>query len=196
MLFFILVKVMNKKELRLKYKQMRNQLSAEEIDIKSQAIANQLLTLDIWQYENYHIFLPIETQKEVNTEYILHILQGKDKNIIISKSNFEDYSMENYLLTDNTRLKINQWGIPEPENGILIDPKTIDVVFTPLLAYDQLGNRIGYGKGFYDRLLTIVEPKKIIGLSFFKPEKTNFNINKNDIKLTNCVLHDKTYDFI
>lgn len=187
---------MNKKELRQKYKQMRSLLSAEEINIKSHAIANQLLTMDIWQYENYHIFLPIKNQKEVNTEYILHILQGKDKNIILSKSNFEDFSMQSYLLTDNTKLKINHWGIPEPENGIVIDPKTIDVVFTPLLAFDQLGNRIGYGKGFYDRFLTIVEPKKIIGLSFFKPEKTNFNISNDDIRLTNCVLHDETYDFI
>lgn len=187
---------MNKKELRQRYKHMRSLLSTDEIDLKSQAIANQLLKMDIWRYENYHIFLPIENQKEVNTEYILHILQGKDKNVIIPKSNFKDFSMQNYLLTDNTRLKINEWGIPEPESGIIIDAKNIDVVFVPLLAYDKLGNRIGYGKGFYDRFLTAAQPKKIIGLSFFEPEKQSFKAFNHDIKLTNCVLHDKTYDFI
>lgn len=187
---------MNKKELRKKYKAMRSLLTAEEVDVKSAAIANQLLKLDIWHYENYHVFLPIEKLNEVNTEYILHILQGKDKNIIISKSNFEDCSMKHYLLTDNTKLKTNKWGIPEPINGILIDPKIIDVVFVPLLTFDKKGNRIGYGKGFYDRFLTNVHPAKTIGLSYFSPEETIFDIVNSDKKIDCCVLPDKFYDFI
>ena len=96
---------MTKPELRKKYKALRQQLSLAEIDDVSLAIANQLLQLDIWDFSMYHIFLTIEEQKEVNTDYILNILSGKDKNIIISKSNFENYSMMHYLLTDNTKLK-------------------------------------------------------------------------------------------
>lgn len=152
--------------------------------------------MDIWGYENYHLFLPISTQKEVNTEFIMHILQGKDKNIIISKSNFSDYSMQHFLLTDNTVLKTNKWGIPEPENGIPISSKSIDLAFIPLLAYDVKGNRVGYGKGFYDRFLAEAKPKKIIGLSFFPPEKAILDINKTDLVMDFCVLPDKIHDFI
>ncbi len=187
---------MNKSELRKKYKHKRSLLSKEEIEIKSIAIANQILKMDIWSYENYHIFLPIEHLNEVNTEFILHLLQGKDKNIIISKSNFTDCTMKHYLLTDNTVLKPNKWGIPEPENGILIDSKSIDLVFVPLLAFDFKGNRVGYGKGFYDRFLTDVDPKKIIGLSFFPPEKTILDLTNTDKAMNSCVMPNKVFDFI
>jgi len=187
---------MNKKELRNKYKALRNTLSQTEIDDKSIAIANQLAQMDIWDYENYHIFLPIITQKEVNTEYLMHVLQGKDKNIIISKSDFSNTSMQHFLLTDNTALKINKWGIPEPTNGFIIDSKSIDIIFIPLLCYDTQGNRVGYGKGFYDRFLSEARPKKVIGLSFFPPEKVILGINKTDYQLDFCVLPDKIYDFV
>ena len=69
---------MTKAELRKKYKGLRKNLSLIEIEDKSMAIANQLLSLDIWGYSYYHIFLPIANQNEVDTEFILHILQGKD----------------------------------------------------------------------------------------------------------------------
>jgi len=187
---------MNKQELRKKYKKLRSGLSEEEIDQKSLAIANQLLKMKIWEFENYHIFLPITAQKEVNTEFIMHILQGKDKNIIVSKSDFSDNSMQHFLLTDNTKLKTNAWGIPEPEDGITINSKSIDLVFIPLLAFDFKGNRVGYGKGFYDRFLEKAQPKKVIGLSFFSPEKAILGINNTDIAMDFCVLPDKIYDFI
>ena len=96
---------MTKKELRTKCKALRQSLSESQIEDFSLAIANQLLKLDIWDKLFYHIFLTIEEQKEINTDYILNILSGKDKNIVISKSNIEDYSMTHYLLTDNTTIK-------------------------------------------------------------------------------------------
>jgi len=63
---------MKKAELRKKYKALRNTLSIEAIEEYSLAIANQLLNLNIWEHSFYHIFLSIETQKEVNTDYILN----------------------------------------------------------------------------------------------------------------------------
>ncbi len=187
---------MNKSELRKKYKALRQQLSLIEIEEKSMAIANQLLQLDIWNYQYYHIFLPITEQKEINTEFILHILQGKDKHIVISKSDFSNSSLSHYLLTDQTKLTINKWGIPEPTDGIPIPDNKIDVVFIPLLAFDKQGNRVGYGKGFYDRFLKLSKPKFCIGLSLFEAEIKINDANKLDIPLDYCVLPDKTYNFI
>ena len=187
---------MNKKEFRLKYKKLRHELSMSQIDDYSLAIANQLLKLDIWNFSFYHIFLAIEEQKEVHTDYILNILSGKDKNIVISKSNFEDASMAHYLLTDSTTIKKNSYNIPEPIDGIPIAPNLIDVVFIPLLVYDTIGNRIGYGKGFYDRFLDSCKPETLkIGLSFFKPENDTFEICDTDIKLDYCVTPDQVFQF-
>ena len=72
---------MNKTELRIKYKALRANLSKLEIDDLSIAIANNVLKCDVWSHEYYHIFLPIETQKEVDTEFVLKILQNKNKKI-------------------------------------------------------------------------------------------------------------------
>ena len=99
---------MTKGELRKKYKTLRNVISETKIDDLSLAISNQLLKLPVWSHSFYHIFLTIEEQKEINTDYILNILSGKDKNILISKSNFKTRELSHFLLTDNTVIKKNE----------------------------------------------------------------------------------------
>ncbi|WNH08458.1 5-formyltetrahydrofolate cyclo-ligase [Thalassobellus suaedae] len=187
---------MTKSELRKTYKTLRNNLSENDIDECSLAIANQLLKLPIWEYVFYHIFLAIEEQKEVNTDYILNILSGKDKNILISKSDFDTGDMTHFLLTDSTVIKKNKYNIPEPIDGIEISSDKIDVVFIPLLAFDKKGHRIGYGKGFYDRFLAGCKPKTIkIGLSFFEAEIEISDVYESDIKLDYCVTPEQVYRF-
>jgi len=191
---------MNKKELRQKYKGLRQQLSENDIEELSLQIANQLIRLDIWQHNFYHLFLPIEIQKEINTEYILQVLAGKDKNIVISKSDFETREMKHFLLTDSTKISKNEYGIPEPIeteiNGIEINSKKIDVVFVPLLVFDKKGNRVGYGKGFYDKFLSECKPEVLkIGLSFFESENLISDVLNTDIQLDLCVTPSQVYNF-
>ncbi|MEN8815266.1 MAG: 5-formyltetrahydrofolate cyclo-ligase [Nonlabens sp.] len=185
---------MNKKELRKTYLNLRKALSDNQIEQYSLQISNWALQLDIWQHSNYHIFLPITRQKEINTEYLLHVLQGKDKNIIVSKSNFENFRMKHYLLTDQTKLIVNSYGIPEPdEKGISISEESIDVVFVPLLVADKNGNRLGYGKGFYDRFLKKCRPDTLkIGLSFFEPLESTIDADIHDIAL-DYIIYDQGF---
>lgn len=187
---------MLKKEFRKKYKALRKELSEIDIEEKSLAITNALLPLPIWDKSYFHIFLPITEQKEVDTEFILHLLSGKDKEIVISKSDFESRKMTHYLLTDNTKIKKNEYNIPEPIDGIEVPATKIDVVFVPLLAFDSKGNRVGYGKGFYDKFLSECKPETIkIGLSFFEAEVLISDIFENDIQLDYCITPDKVYEF-
>lgn len=185
---------MDKTSLRQKYKALRSDFSLDQIDEFSLQIANQSLKLDIWDLEFYHIFLTIENQKEINTEYILHIIFGKDANVVIPKMRGQD--LEHYLLTDTTKLKLNQWNIPEPVNGIKIDPQQLDLVFVPLLGYDTLGNRVGYGKGFYDRFLSSCKKDVIkVGLSFFPPDEDILEVDDYDIALDYCITPKAVYTF-
>ena len=187
---------MLKKELRSKYKALRNQLSEKELDEKSLTIANKVLALPIWNKTYFHIFLPITEQKEVNTEFILHLLAGKDKEIIISKSDFLTRNLTHFLLTDNTKIKKNEYNIPEPVDGIEVKTSKIEVVFVPLLAFDKTGNRVGYGKGFYDKFLSECKPKTIkIGLSSFEAEYLISDVFENDVKLDYCVTPEGVYKF-
>jgi len=187
---------MTKKELREKYKLKRQNLSLSQLDDLSISIANQVLKLPIWDLSFFHVFLSITAQKEVNTDFILNILAGKDKNIVVSKSNFETLEMTNFLLTDATRLKINSHNIPEPVDGIEIPNDKIEVVFVPLLAFNAKGHRVGYGKGFYDRFLNNCKKNTIkIGLSFFDHEE-RFNKNTiHDIPLNYCITPNLIYNF-
>lgn len=187
---------MTKKELRIKYKALRNQLSENDLEEMSLAIANTVLTLPIWEKTYFHIYLPITENKEINTEYILHLLSGKDKEIIISKTDFTSRLMTHFLLTDNTTIKKNEYNIPEPVDGIEVLTRKIEVVFVPLLAFDKTGHRVGYGKGFYDKFLTECKSETIkIGLSFFEAEESIDDIFENDVKLDYCVTPNKVYRF-
>ena len=187
---------MNKIALRQKYSALRANLSDHEIDEMSLQIANQIIYLDIWQHSFYHLFLPIETKKEVNTEFILQVLAGKDKNIVLSVSDFSTLEMTHFLLTDATKIKKNKYNIPEPVDGLEVPVSKINVVFVPLLAFDKKGNRVGYGKGFYDHILSKCSPEtKKIGISFFEPETVISDTLLSDIQLDYCVTPTKVYNF-
>ena len=188
---------MYKKELRQKCKALRRELSLEKIENNSLSIANKLLQLDIWDRLYFHLFLTIEEQKEINTEFILQVLAGKDKEIVVPKTDFNSIQMTHYLLTDNTKFKKNEYNIPEPMDGIEVPVSKIDVVFVPLLAFDTKGNRVGYGKGFYDKFLSQCQPETIkIGLSFFEAEEEIIDVYTDDIRLDYCVTPNKIYTFL
>jgi 5-formyltetrahydrofolate cyclo-ligase len=187
---------MTKSELRSQYKALRKNLSDSAIEENSLAIANKVLALDLWVKTYFHIFLPIEEQKEVNTEFLLHLLSGKDKEIVVSKSDFTTRKMTHFLLTDYTKIKKNEYNIPEPVDGIEVPSAKIQVVFVPLLAFDLNGNRVGYGKGFYDQFLAECHPDTLkIGLSFFEAEKLIADVVKTDIRLDFCITPKNCYRF-
>lgn len=187
---------MLKKELRAKYKALRNQLSENDVEEMSLAIANNVLTLPVWEKTYFHIFLPITEHKEVNTEFILHLLAGKDKEIVISKCDFESCHLVHFIMTDNTKITKNEYNIPEPVDGLEVPTSKIDVVFVPLLAFDKVGHRAGYGKGFYDKFLAACKPETIkIGLSFFEAEKIIEDVFESDVRLDYCVTPMEVYEF-
>ena len=187
---------MDKQAIRAAYHKARTAISEQEITRLSLEIANQLLTLPIWDFEVYHVFLPITEKLEVNTELLLPILIGKNKTIVLPRAHFKTGSMESVIFDENTILKKNNYGISEPTTGVILLPDQIDVVFVPLLAFDQNGHRVGYGGGFYDRFLANCRKDVLsIGLSFFEAEPPFSDINLLDQKLGYCVTPKKIYKF-
>lgn len=185
----------NKAALRKKYKELRENFSEDSVEELSLQIANQTLKIPIWDKTYYHIFLSISAKKEVNTDYLMHILQGKEKSIVVSKADFSTNEMKHILLQENTVLKISDYGIPEPVSGIEVSPEILDIIFVPLLAYDNNGHRIGYGKGFYDRFLKkCLKSTIFVGLSFFEPEP-KISFEDTDIPLDYCITPKKVFDF-
>ena len=186
---------MDKSQIRTQYKELRKELSEIEVMDKSLLIANRCLELPVWKEQIFHLFLTLEDQNEVDTALILTLLQGKDKEVVVPKIADAEH-LQHFLLTDQTRFQKNALGISEPVSGIEIEASKIDVVFVPLLAFDNKGHRVGYGKGYYDRFLATCRPNCIkVGLSFFEKEQDSFIIESTDIPLDYCVTPEKIYPF-
>lgn len=186
---------MLKQELRLNYLLRRSKVTPEKLQQLSLAIANNLLPLPIWSFMYYHIFLSITEKNEVDTSYILSVLQGKDKQVVIPKT-ADGSTLINYLLTDSTLFQRNRWNIPEPVEGIEVPPEKIDIAFVPLLTFDRQGHRVGYGKGFYDNFIARCRPDMVkIGLSLFEAGPDITDIHSGDIPLDYCVTPEKVYEF-
>jgi 5-formyltetrahydrofolate cyclo-ligase len=89
------------------------------------------------------------------------------------------------MMDQDSAMQPNRWGISEPIGGLTIDPIEIDVVLVPLLAFDMTGNRVGYGKGFYDKFLPRCKPGcRRIGVSFFEPVNKISDTDAFDQRLT------------
>ena len=181
--------------LRTEYQKRRDSLTEEQIADCSIQISNLSLTLNIWEYSLYHLFMTNEKNKEIDTSYLLSVIQGKDKQPVIPKI-VDDNRLEHFLLNDQTPLKNNRWGIPEPLSGITINPKQIEVVFVPLLVFDQHGHRVGYGKGYYDRFLDQCSESTLkVGLTFFDPVTKIEDIETHDISLDFALTPERIYAF-
>jgi 5-formyltetrahydrofolate cyclo-ligase len=88
------------------------------------------------------------------------------------------------------------WEIPEPLGGNVLAPTDFDIVLIPLLAFDVAGNRVGYGKGFYDRYLLNCRPDCLkIGISLSDPVDLIDDIESYDIPLDIAICPAKLYDF-
>jgi len=119
---------------------------------------------------------------EIDDLKLLEKFEKKNFNISlpIVKKNFK---MDFYQWSFSDPLIINKYGIPEPEKKKIVYP---DVLLIPLVAFDKNLNRLGYGGGYYDRLIEELSKKKNIikiGLAFSIQKIDKVPINVYDQKL-------------
>ena len=187
-----------KQELRKIYREKRRNLSTEQFVEQNKLLLDQVRQWDVSAFSTVHLFLPIAGNREPDTYALAEYLRETHPHIrlVLSRTDRVNHRMLHIVWDDTTILKLNHWGIPEPEKGDLISPKEIDAVFVPLLAFDVHGNRVGYGKGFYDRFLAECPPKTVkIGLSLFDPEPVIADVDRFDIPLDYCITPRQVWSF-
>ena len=186
-----------KNELRQDYRQLRKQMSGDEVNDLSRKITTQLGTWLKGQegLTHFHLFFPISKFKEVNTFYIQQLLEQQDKTLFTSQVNREENRLDTLQLPPEASFFLDEWGIPVPQESVRVTATKIQVVFVPLLAYDKSGHRLGFGKGFYDRFLASLEqPVLKVGLSFFTPEE-GIPVEPHDIPLDYCITPEQILKF-
>jgi 5-formyltetrahydrofolate cyclo-ligase len=135
-----------------------------------------------------HIFLSMTEKREPDTWSIIDRIRREFPHVRISVPKVGDDHLENFYFEGLHQLKKNRWGIWEPEQGVPTPTDKIDLVLVPLLAFDNTGHRVGYGKGYYDRFLKDCRATtQRIGVSFFEPLEKLTQVNEFDIRLTHCL---------
>ena len=132
-----------KKELRIKAKEIRNSLDIETI---SENIVKNILGLKVYQdAKNVMIFYPLKYEI-----HLLALLNG-NKNFYLPRVNGSELLVCPYKTGDE--LIISKFNTKEPTSKP-VNPNILDIVFVPALMIDENFNRLGYGGGFYDRFLS------------------------------------------
>lgn len=127
---------------------------------------------------------------EVQTSGIIQWLMANSKTIGVPKADLSTNEMTHYVLQNPDEWIENEWGIREPIGGKEIQPAQFDLVIVPMVAADKNKNRLGYGKGFYDRFLSKTEALKV-GLTYQAclMEKP-MPVEEFDIKMDHIVSED------
>lgn len=186
---------MKKREIRQLYLEKRKTLSEQEVTLWSQNITAKVLQNLTVEQHYIHLFASLKKQVEVDTYPLVEALWKRDKKPVVPKI-ISTHQLVHYQWNPQTKMTVNAWGIPEPEAGEKILPEQLDVVLVPLLAIDQQGQRVGYGKGFYDRFLAACNSNVLkIGLGFFPPIKKIVDVAATDIGLDVYLTQDGQWKF-
>ena len=168
--------------------------------------ARKILQLEVWQLRNdllkdrvlefinkndfqiIHSFLPIEKNKEIDTWPIIKDLIDHNKKVVISITDFESETMSHFFYDSKIKFRLNRMKIPEPIGASPANIESIQMMLIPLITADKKGNRIGYGKGYYDRLLEPIKDSVVkVGVSMGSLFDSFPFHEPHDIKLDYCI---------
>ncbi|CAN5775687.1 5-formyltetrahydrofolate cyclo-ligase [soil metagenome] len=189
---------MTKNELRQLYKEKRKALTAAEKDKLEDLMLIQFQRLDIDIPALIMTYAPIQKENEFDPQLITDycFFKNPEQQLFYPVIEQKDNSMYSVIVNDQTLFAPNKFGIDEPVGALPMFPEEIDLLIVPLLAFDRNGNRVGYGKGYYDRFLKECRDDAVkIGFSFFEPEKKIDDIKKYDVKLDHCITPTDIYNF-
>lgn len=146
---------MNRAQFRKEILQKRLQLDEERLIAIEDKIFPFLVDMDWYRNAKYiHCFYGITSKGEVPTRKILSHIITSGKMLVMPRMTGATGTLEHIRVSDPGRLSKGKWGIMEPESGTTVPSGSIDLVIVPGLAADTYGNRMGYGKGYYDRFLS------------------------------------------
>jgi len=170
---------MTKQELRNKIKQIN--LLSEYIKYSDEIIFNKLTHSEVFKNAKI-LFIYVSKDTEVDTKRIIKYALKLGKTVCVPKC-FENYEMKAYEIKSFDDLEVGKFNILEPKNySKEVDKNDIDIAIIPCVTCDVDNNRLGYGKGYYDRYLADSQVKKVC-LCRKQVMQERVPVDKLDIKM-------------
>lgn len=148
---------MDKKDIRKSILYERNNLSDIEAIEKSKIIINKLISLE--EFKNSKVvFVYMDFKNEVKTGEIINTLFRENKRVVVPWTDTVNTEIIPTEIMDLERDLVNSsFGYLEPkrEEERQVNIEEIDLIIVPGVAFDKKLNRIGFGKGYYDRILKV-----------------------------------------
>ncbi|MEC9415825.1 MAG: 5-formyltetrahydrofolate cyclo-ligase, partial [Pseudomonadota bacterium] len=179
----------SKKQAREISKSRRNKLSGYKKKKASIAISKAIINLDDFNYAS-NVGCYMSSYGEVDTWPIVNEIWKRGKNLFLPKIRTNS-KMDFTKTTSNEKFLNNQYGIKEPISNNFTDSKFLDLVIVPLVAFDNEGNRIGMGGGYYDREFYYLKKEKkpskplLIGIAFDCQKLEKIQQDSWDVSLSN-----------
>ena len=179
----------SKKQAREISKSRRNKLSGYKKKKASIAISKAIINLDCFNYAS-NVGCYMSSYGEVDTWPIVNEIWKRGKNLFLPKIRTNS-KMDFTKTTSNEKFLNNQYGIKEPISNNFTDSKFLDLVIVPLVAFDNEGNRIGMGGGYYDREFYYLKKEKkpskplLIGIAFDCQKLEKIEQDRWDVSLSN-----------
>ena len=186
---------MRKSEIRTVYLEKKESLTETEVlNLSEKIFHNFISEFSLEENQMIHCFLSIPEKGEVDTSLFLNYFFEHKIRVFVPK--IVKGKLIALQINNDTPLIHNAWGIKEPAGNEDCSVKDYDFVITPLLYADQFGTRVGYGKGFYDRFFSEINPRAVkIGVSFFPPLEDVEDVSEFDIPLNYLVTPTEILSF-
>lgn len=189
---------MLKKEARKLYREKRLSLSEREREKADDLMLIQFQTALLSFISSLLSYWPIEENNEPDTHLFTEFLKFRNPELQVCYpvSDFETLSMKAVITDIDTPFSKSALNIYEPQAGNILPAAELDIVFIPLLAFDEKGYRAGYGKGFYDKYLVNCRPDCIkAGFSYFEALDHIDDRHEFDVPLDLCITPQNLYVF-
>jgi 5-formyltetrahydrofolate cyclo-ligase len=187
--------LLDKKSLRKEIIVRRDSIPSEIKEVKDGAIEKQLTGLKAFQ-EARTILFYASFRSEVNTEKLIRqSLEGRRITVLPRVVKIND-TLKLYVIRNWADLAPGSWGILEPIEASEreLQAADIDIVLAPGVGFDESCNRLGYGKGYYDKLLSArgssANKPLIVGLAYEEQIVPALPCNPHDIKM-DIIISDK-----
>ncbi len=152
---------MDKKTLRKFIRECKAKHTAEELERESRAVVRRLEAHELFRTAKT-ICLYASLPDEVDTHALIERYRS-EKRILLPSVKGNVIELHEYGCDDKTLT--GDYGITESGGVVFADYDSIDLVIVPGMAFDRTGNRLGRGKGYYDRFLSLLKASKV-GICF------------------------------